>query len=415
MVIQTVHSRCRPSRRALALICALAGLSAIGMVGSGLISPALSQTPNPVTLSLFDPDLADIGTAASEKLKNATSCYPSATFSVGAVDKDDLMRDALGKARQDALHSAFKRLGLDGARFKTEPGSKSSDEVQVSYPRSKADGDKDGPKLKTNSVPKMGTKVKAGDKIKVTITASERYEDGHKSWPTGVRSIQLLADDGKVDDPDKDKGDYGIKPPPCERRTVEFFYTVPSSPPPIVHLKVLAEDAVGNDSSESAEFPTVDVWTGTMHSETTGEYGSAGACPGEAWDFELRLLVGGDNKVTGKATGHLVSMPKCSGAGFHNNWASYQAKDAAYDVAGRLNRQQFDLVFTPTRIAGASHGLLNYSLGVVRFDVPAPTIGVPLKSPTLAQGETGTRIPVPRSANVAIGRHAVDLKCIDCL
>ena len=241
-----VHSWCRSFRRPLASIRALAWIAAFGVAASGLIGPALSQTPNPVTLSLFDPDLADIRPGGAEKLKEATNCYPSATFTIGAPGDDDLMRDALAKARKEALHAALKRLGLDAARFEIkidiEPGAKKSDDIQVNYPKSKTDGDKDGPNLKTNSEPKKNTKVKAGDKIKVTITASERYEDGHKSWPTGVRSIQLLADDGKVD-PDSD---FGIKPPPCERRTVVITHTVPSSPPPIVHLKVLAEDAVGN-------------------------------------------------------------------------------------------------------------------------------------------------------------------------
>ena len=410
-----VHSWCRSFRRPLASIRALAWIAAFGVAASGLIGPALSQTPNPVTLSLFDPDLADIRPGGAEKLKEATNCYPSATFTIGAPGDDDLMRDALAKSRKEALHAALKRLGLDAARFEIkidiEPGAKKSDDIQVNYPKSKTDGDKDGPNLKTNSEPKKNTKVKAGDKIKVTITASERYEDGHKSWPTGVRSIQLLADDGKVD-PDSD---FGIKPPPCERRTVVITYTVPSSPPPIVHLKVLAEDAVGNPSTESAEFPTVDVWTGTMHSETTGDYGKTGACTGESWDHELRLIVGADNKVTGKAKGHQVSAAKCSGAGFHWDWAAGQAKNAEYDVAGRLNGQQFDLVFTSTLFDGSTNGLMNHSLAYIVYGVPYPTIVVPLKSPTTAQGDANTRIPVKNSAGfVAIGHHIVNLKCTDC-
>jgi hypothetical protein len=420
IVTQRAHSRCRRSHRALALICALAVLAAFGMANSGLISPAFSQTPSPVTLSLFDPDLADL--KAPEKLKDATSCYPGATFKVGAKYDDPLMQDALTKAREEALAVALKRLGLDSARFKIEAGATDSDDVQVSYPNSAAGKDTDGPKLKTSSVPKKGTKVKTSNTITVTINASERFEDGHKSWPTGVRSIQLLADNGpttiKVDDKD-----YGMRPPPCERRSVKMRpYIVPANPPPIVHLHALAEDAVGNQSGEDAEFPTVDVWTGTMHSEMnanygTSKYGRPGVCTGESWDFELRLLAGRDGEFTGKATGHLISMPKCRGPGFESSdWAATQGKTAAYDVAGRLNGQQFDLRFAMTSfdVGQGDLGLMNYSLGLVRYGRPYPTIVVPLTSPTTAQGNTNTRIQVQGSDAVASGSHTVDLKCTDC-
>jgi hypothetical protein len=404
--MQTVLSRSR-FRRALALTSALA---VYGMASSSLITPAFSQAPRPVTLSLFDPDLADV--KVPEKLKDAVSCYPGATFKAGVPSSDPLMQDALGKARVEALTAALKRLGLDTGRFKFESGMTGSDGVVVSYPNSAAGKDTDGPKLKTNSVPKKGTKVKTGDKIKVTINASERFEDGHKSWPTGVRSIQLLADDGKVDDKD-----YGMRPPPCERRTEVMTYIVPSNPPPIVHLHALAEDAVDNQSSEDAEFPTVDMWTGTMHSETKADYGGAGVCTGESWDFELRLLAGRDGEFAGKATGHLVSMPKCRGKGFESsNWAASQGKTVAYDITGRLAGQKFDLRFAMTNFdAGKGDlGLMDYSLGLVRYGRPYPTIVVPLTSATTAQGNTSTRIKVQLNDFFASGSHTVSLKCADC-
>ena len=85
----------------------------------------------------------------------------------------------------------------------------------------------------------------------MTITVSERYEDGHKSWPTGVQTIQLLADAGLID-----SKPYGPPTQPCERQTFEATYTVPRNPPLIVHLRAIAEDGVGNQASEVAEFPT---------------------------------------------------------------------------------------------------------------------------------------------------------------
>jgi len=68
---------------------------------------------------------------------------------------------------------------------------------------------------------------------------------------------------------------------------------VPSNPPPIIKICAIAEDYVGNESSQCGEFVTGNKWEGTMHSETTGNYGFAGTCTGEAWDFDLYLVVGG--------------------------------------------------------------------------------------------------------------------------
>ncbi len=277
------------------------------MAGSGLIGPAFAQTPAPVTLSLFDPDLADIGPAAAEKLKTATNCYPRATFKVGVPSGDPLMQDSLQKAREEELSFTFPRLGLDRARFKVEAGAIGSDDVQVSYDNSPADDDKDAPKLKVVSAPKKGTKVKAGDKIEVTITASEQYQDGHKSWPTGVRSIQLLADDGsatiKVDDKD-----FGMKPPPCERRTVVMKpYTVPSNLPPIVRLHAIAEDAVGNHDGEDADFPTGD-WYGTLKAHGQGNVYNEDAT------VDFSFSVAGDGTVTGRGRARMKNAPQTLGA-----------------------------------------------------------------------------------------------------
>jgi hypothetical protein len=236
-------------------------------VGFQAMGPAFAQSPNTVTLDgIFDPDLADVLPGGREKLKDAVdrakvhsdSCYPPrATFTaLTHTGGDPLFVKTLAEARQAALEHVLRgSLGLDPEQFKTErevvDTGNSGDDVRVTY--DKPDDDTDAPVLKVSSTPRKGTKVKAGDQIKVTIRASERYADGHKSWPSGVRSLQLIADDGLV----QPIGDYGMRPPPCERRTLEVTYTVPSKPPLIVHLTALTEDAVGNKNFESAEFPTV--------------------------------------------------------------------------------------------------------------------------------------------------------------
>src|SRR3989441_3848612 len=130
------------------------------------------------------------------------------------------------------------------------------------------------PKHTISSPPPNATNVKAGDTNKVTIPASDRYEDGHKSWPTGVQLIQLTADDGLVD-----SKDYGRVPPPCDPRTFEpKTYTVPKNPPPIVRLLGIAADGVGHQDSEELTFPTEDgvfpyrvVVEGSVHTQFTQE------------------------------------------------------------------------------------------------------------------------------------------------
>jgi hypothetical protein len=119
--------------------------------------------------------------------------------------------------------------------------------------------DPDPPVLKTNSTPPKNTKVKAGDQIKIHATASERHADGHKSWPSGVKSLQFIANGTLVD-----SKDYGMKPPPCEVRVFEPVYTVPKNPPEIVHLRIYTEDVTGHGTFEEADFPTRGDWYGCL-------------------------------------------------------------------------------------------------------------------------------------------------------
>ena len=258
--------RTRPRFRRAIIVFSLAALGVTAFDPG----PAFSQTPPPpVTLKVsealedktgvFEPDLVDLNVTPELQaaIKNADnwarhkdSCYPPTTFKVVVKSGGDtLFLETLAKARADELAAKLPKLGLAKDQFKTEWEVGDSDSVQVSVPKD----DKDKPKLKVTSTPPKGTKVKAGDKIKVTITASERYEDGHKSWPTGVQLIQLTADDGLVK-----SEPYGRVPPPCDRRTFEATYTVPKHPPPIVRLLGIAADGVGHQDSEELTFPTED-------------------------------------------------------------------------------------------------------------------------------------------------------------
>lgn len=170
-------------------------------------------------------------------------------------------------------------------------------------------------------------------------------------------------------------------------------------------LKASRESRVRASPPEIAERPR-------FTAKLRGLLGGVVTCTGEAWDFELRLTVGGDGSVTGKARGRLVSTPQCPVIG---KWPdlSEKARNAAHDVSGKFDGQRFELQFTQTFIDGKTYGLINYSLGLgPDFSPPSPTIVVQVTSATTAQGEAVTNVPIYKTT--ASGRHSFNLKCETC-
>ena len=270
--------------------------------------PSFADTLPPVTIKgVFEPDLADVKPTATQPIKDSLAtakqsedgCYPPPLATVTAEvngSGDPSFDAALGKARADALQQALAAIGYGPDRAKAAYVIGKSDNVEVTYKN--LDKDTDPPRLKVTSTPPKGTRVKAGDKIHVTIIASERHADGHKSWPSGVQAIQLTANDGLVD-----SKDYGKPPQACARQTLEANYTVPNNPPPVVHLRAIAEDGVGNHGEEDADFPTGDKWEGTWHVtgiHDSARYGSGGNVRHqETFDATFVFYVSGDGTISG--------------------------------------------------------------------------------------------------------------------
>lgn len=145
-----------------------------------------------------------------------------------------------------------------------------------------------------------------------------------------------------------------------------------------------------------------DRWQGTMHSEMTTTFrvgAGGGSCTGEAWDYDLSLVVGPDGIVEGKSVGHLVSPPKCS-----FTTTGPQARNRSADVSGKFDGRQFELQFKRTSNDGATFGIDSL------VDVPGneQKILVPITAPGIAQGET----PTTRTAayGVGSGHHTLKLK-----
>lgn len=324
-------------------------------------SAACSATPCHM-INLFDPDLADLKylnnqalndavNAAAEGVKNSTgkdlSCYPSPvtlTVFTRSDPADPKLETLIASTRMGVLVTYFDGHGVPWqsidpvyapASGSNGPGSDGTVDMTLN------NVDRDPPILKTNSTPPKGTKVKAGDQIKVHATASERHADGHKSYPTGVKSIQLTAN-GLLVEPAED---YGIKPPPCQVRTFERTYTVPANPPPVVHLRVIAEDAVGHQTFEKADFPTAD-WHGVL--KVKGK--------GNVYDEEGELTFAFSEAPDGtlKGSAHFrrtANRPKPFGrCTFTRN---YSADEIDLPITGNRDGDQF-VLDTNTRTATAT-------------------------------------------------------------
>jgi hypothetical protein len=161
--------------------------------------------------------------------------------------------------------------------------------------------DTEKPSLKTTSVPPKGSKVKPGATIKVRMEASEEYSDDRLYWQTGVKKI-LLRDESRNQDMPGHFESSGA-PQPCRqkawKRWLEASYTVPENPPPIIRLRAIAEDFAGNKDDDVAEFPTGEVWKGTVKLERDGHNPRCSAIKSET---EFTIAVADNGAVTGTGT-----------------------------------------------------------------------------------------------------------------
>ena len=154
------------------------------------------------------------------------------------------------------------------------------------------------PVLTAGSTPPHGTKVQAGERIKVHITATEPTSLGPQE---GIHDIQLLGPDGPIT-----SAVFGNRPTACDKsrltKTLTTDYTVPDNPPPIIHLIAIAHDFVNDGSASlSADFPTGDVWTGTAH--VVVQIRNPHLCPATSvQNYSFKLAVGAKGAVQGTET-----------------------------------------------------------------------------------------------------------------
>jgi hypothetical protein len=332
----------------------VAAVLALGVLASvRSVDPAAAQSGPACSSSscyasgVFDPDDADV--KVSDTLRDVTQwidkqikapdpvtgdkgCYPPKAVS-GAIfqsaGSDPEFGRILGRARAQAADQYFQTHGIPGGTVDwstPSPGEGQNDGgMAVAYR-----ADRDPPVLKASSRPDRGTLVKEKERIVVTIAASERHADGHRSWPTGVQGIQVLADDGRLE-----PGGQYQPPEPCKRQTLEVTYTVPADPPPVVHLRMVAEDGVGHESTEDADFPTSGDWYGTL----TGH--AEGSIYDDRTVVRFSFSAASDGAISGRGRAETTSKTK-SFAGYCETMRSVP-NVSTFAIGGRRVGDEFHL------------------------------------------------------------------------
>lgn len=272
----TETRRCAPGRAIVAALAVSIAVLAIGSVSSfapvGAVFAQVPGTSGPISLGdLFTgPESTDLKAGSDvvliDHVANASmrQCRTQkVNIKVVVPTGDPMFQQALGTARRDVIDAVLRKQGVSAERYAVDYGGMGAkDDVQVEH--GEIIPDKDRPKLDTTSEPPKGRKVKANDKIIVTMVATDRANQ----WQTGIKSIQLqdisTNPNGILVQP---TADYGRLPNPCNAATMQrthvVTYNVPSPAPLIVRLRAIAEDFAGNIDTDIAEFPTGD-WHGSI-------------------------------------------------------------------------------------------------------------------------------------------------------
>ncbi|MGH9786796.1 MAG: hypothetical protein ACRD88_21720 [Terriglobia bacterium] len=167
--------------------------------------------------------------------------------------------------------------------------------AQYGYPLDITLGEDDlPPSVSVDWGPKLGKKVKAGDEIKIKVTAAEKRAWG--PWQTGVDLIEIksMPQDALVDF--QSYSEY--KGRACDakswKQTFETTYIVPEDAPAEFQLCAYAEDFASKRSSTCGTFYTGEVWEGTIR--------NVGIATERCYQFfegPVRLVVARDGVVTG--------------------------------------------------------------------------------------------------------------------
>jgi hypothetical protein len=257
----------------LAVLAAFA-LGTIGFVASS--GPSAAQQANETLgIGLFDgPESVDIVpgqlkrlAAAARNARPSRGECPRGSITAYAPKGDPLFQEALAVARRDAVRDALARMGVDISQFYFD--HKVADETTITRDTELTYGaprDETRPTVQIDATPAAGSRVRARQRIALNITA----RDETTRWESGIQTIELFSD--------SDGGRriavqaYPPHLPTCEGQppphTLSATYEVPPDPPLIVRLRAFTKDHTGHESVDTAEFPTIGDWYGTLTMST---------------------------------------------------------------------------------------------------------------------------------------------------
>ncbi len=194
-------------------------------------------------------------------------------------------------------------------------------------------------------------------------------------------------------------------PKACDDKTWEqkdeATYTVPKNPPPIIKICVIAEDYAGNQGVKCAEFPTGDVWKGTMHSEVQASFGPPAYACSSAFDATLRLVIargeisGDGHAAYASTTCTFKVFPRCD--------------SIMFKLQGRALSDRLEIHFVWGELV-PSH-CVNWGFGSAYF-MGQPLI-VPITAPGVAEGQS-TSSYNPDAVSHYNTSDTIHLKCETC-
>lgn len=293
----------------IAVICG-AGVGVTGVSRSIVVSESLAQqaqSAGPVSLGeLFDTSedptssiflAKGAGDRFRQAVQKARAAWdsrapgqcPRPRIVVTVIKGDPIFQAAVAGARVDNLRAVLGR-DADSFTFVTNhEGSTSNVEIDTSV-------EDIAPPTITVSPP-SGHKVRNGQRLRVTVTATEPST----GWQAGIRQVQIEDVDRATNYPPWNNP--APTPAPCANagltRTVEIDYQVPDNVL-IGRLKITARDYHSPQQAIVVEYPTGD-WQGRLRwkARQTG----AGTL-GEFWgEMEIVLDHDGKGNLEGRLTG----------------------------------------------------------------------------------------------------------------
>lgn len=180
-------------------------------------------------------------------------------------------------------------------------------------------------------------------------------------------------------------------------------YTVPPNPPPVIKLCAIAEDYAGNESDKCAEFPTGDVWKGTMRSEVQASFGvGPGYSCSSVFETTLKLVVNANGEISGDWRTVYVSST-CHRITPHFSLVTGGLKGRAYSDRLEFHFEKGDMV---------PAGSVNWGFGVGRAQGETPFV-VPITAPGIAEGQSTARYD-PNPGNHYGTTDMIRLRCETC-